>query len=499
MGQPRLLVFVLTYEAADHVGKVIERIPNDLDDEFDTEILLIDDASTDETAKIARVAFEAMDAPYAWRILVNPVNQGYGGNQKLGYRYAVDHGFDAVAMLHGDGQYPPEEIRPLARLAMHHGAAFGSRMATRGAARRGGMPMYKLVGNRVLTRVQNALLETELTEFHSGFRAYRSDVLATIPFSLNSDDFHFDTEILIQCLRVGVDVAEMPISTHYGDEECRVDGMRYAANVVGQTVRATLHDKGLFYERKYDLDKGVGRYESKIDFTSPARAILERIEPGSTVLDLGSSDGHVARELGAKGCRVVGVDLHEPADTSAFDHFVQWNLDDGPPPVEGRVDVVVLADVIEHLRSPETFAEQLGAFCLQHETKQVLVSTGNVAFLAQRLMLLLGQFNYGPRGILDMTHTRLFTARTLRRLFLQAGFRVQEQIGIPAPFPLAVGRGRLGMALLRANELAIRGSTTMFSYQLFVSLTPPTDLRQLITGSERHADSAAAPAPMSSA
>jgi len=260
-----------------------------------------------------------------------------------------------------------------------------------------------------------------------------------------------------------------------------------------------LHDKGLFYERKYDLDEGVGRYESKLDFTSPARAILERIEPGSTVLDLGSSDGHVARELGAKGCRVIGVDLHQPADSSAFDEFVQWNLDDGPPPIEGRIDVVVLADVIEHLRSPESFAEQLGAFCVEHQTKRVLVSTGNVAFIVQRLMLLLGQFNYGPRGILDMTHTRLFTARTLRRLFLQAGFRVDEQLGIPAPFPLAVGPGRLGSVLLRANELAILGSTTLFSYQLFVALTPPTDLRQLIAGSQRHADSSAAPASMSGA
>ena len=86
--------------------------------------------------------------PYPWTLLANPVNQGYGGNQKLGYRVAIDHGFDVVVMLHGDGQYPPEQIRPLARLALQHGAAFGSRLATPGGARAGGMPRYKYVGNR---------------------------------------------------------------------------------------------------------------------------------------------------------------------------------------------------------------------------------------------------------------------------------------------------------------------------------------------------------------
>ena len=144
---------------------------------------------------------------------MNSTNQGYGGNQKLGYHYAIDHGHDVVVMLHGDGQYPPEQVRPLARLALANGAAFGSRFGDRGSARRGGMPLYKFVGNRVLTKIQNRLLSTKLTEFHSGFRAYRTDVLARIPFALNSNAFHFDTEIFIQCIRAGADIVEMAIPT----------------------------------------------------------------------------------------------------------------------------------------------------------------------------------------------------------------------------------------------------------------------------------------------
>jgi SAM-dependent methyltransferase len=214
--------------------------------------------------------------------------------------------------------------------------------------------------------------------------------------------------------------------------------------------------------------------------------MLARIEPGSTVLDLGCSDGHLAKELRDRGCRVMGVDLEEPATTAAFDAFVRWNLDDGLPPIDERVDVVLMADIIEHLRAPEEFVERLASFCIDREVRRVLVSTGNVAFVVQRVMLGLGQFNYGPRGILDMTHTRLFTLRTIRRLFRQAGFRVREAGGIPAPFPLAVGRGRAGRMLLGANEVAIRVSKTLFSYQLLLVLEPPSDARRLVAQSAGH-------------
>ena len=176
-----------------------------------------------------------------------------------------------------------------------------------------------------------------------------------------------------------------------------MNGVRYGANVIGQTMRATLHDKGLFYERKYDKGTRTGLYESKLDFTSPAEQMLRRIPDGVTVLDLGSSDGHLAKELRAEGGRVIGADLVEPVSTAGFDAFIQWNLDHGLPRVDEPVDVVLLADVIEHLRSPEDFAEELAMFCRQHGVTRVLVSTGNVAFIVQRMMLLLGQFNYGPR------------------------------------------------------------------------------------------------------
>ena len=491
--RPRLLVFILTYGASRHIGAVVDRIPRDLGDEFDVHVLLIDDGSPDGTPAAARDSLRRAALPYPWTLLANPVNQGYGGNQKLGYRWAIDNGFDVVVMLHGDGQYPAEQIRPIARLALRSGAAFGSRFATPGGARAGGMPTYKFIGNRTLTAIQNRLLGTRLSEFHSGFRAYRTDVLARIPFALNSDAFHFDTEIFIQCIRAGVEIVEMPIATRYADEVCHVRGLQYAAKVVGETARAALQDKGLFYERKYDIARRSGPYESKLNFASPARSAKERIPGGSVVLDVGSSDGHLARVLRADGCHVIGVDLvapERPETADNFDEFITWDLDHGLPRVGRSVDVVVLADVVEHLRSPEDFADDLATFCLEHDVRTVLVSTGNVAFAVQRLMLLLGQFNYGPRGILDMTHTRLFTARTVRRLFRQAGFQVRELFGLPAPYPLAIGDRPLAHALLIANRAAIRMSTTLFSYQIFLALAPPNDLARVIASSARHPESA---------
>ena len=214
-----------------------------------------------------------------------------------------------------------------------------------------------------------------------------------------------------------------------------------------------------------------------------------RIEPGSTVLDLGSADGFLARELAQRGCRVIGVDLVDPQDPSIFDRFIRHDLDDGLPEIDEEVDVVVLLDVVEHLRSPEDFTTTLAEFCRTKGVEQVLVSTGNVAFAAQRIMLLLGQFNYGPRGILDMTHTRLFTMRTIGRLFRQAGFRISSTAGVPAPFPLAIGRGRAADTALTLNRVAIRVLPRVFSFQFFLELESPANLDELLNRSNLHAAS----------
>lgn len=257
MKHGRLLVFVAAYEAQDTLPGVLARIPPTLFDRFDCEVLVSDDASTDGTLEVARdYARRHPEVPLAARR--NDANRGYGGNQKLGYRHAMRHRFDWVALLHGDGQYAPECLPELLAplVAGEADAVLGSRMLEPEGALRGGMPLYKFAGNRVLTGLQNRLLGSRLSEFHSGYRAYRVAALAELPLELDTDGFHFDTEILLQLMQAGRRIREVPVPTHYGGEVCRVDGLRYARDVVRVTAACALHRLGIVYRRRFDLPRG---------------------------------------------------------------------------------------------------------------------------------------------------------------------------------------------------------------------------------------------------
>src|SRR5207302_714968 len=189
--------------------------------------------SRDRTFEQAYDIERTGQSPFPLTVLYNPVNQGYGGNQKIGFHYAIDRRFDFVALLHGDAQYAPECLPDLVSplLEGDADAVFGSRMMTRFAALKGGMPLYKYAGNKILTWIQNRLLHSSLSEFHSGYRVYSVRALERIPFDRNTNDFHFDTEIIIQLFRARLRVKELPIPTYYGDEICSVNGVKYALDV----------------------------------------------------------------------------------------------------------------------------------------------------------------------------------------------------------------------------------------------------------------------------
>ena len=251
----RLLVFVVAYNAERTLAAVLDRIPECLRRDG-VEVLVIDDASRDATfGEGMRYQIEHPSFPV--HVLRTPENQGYGGNQKLGYRYAIENGFDFVALVHGDGQYAPEKLPGLLGplLRGEADAVFGSRMMDPGSALRGRMPLYKYFGNRILSGFQNLVLGTAFTEFHSGYRVYAVKALVQVPFDCNTGDFHFDTEIILQFLRRGLRIVEVPIPTYYGDEICHVDGLRYAWDVAVATVRSRIHGMDLLYERKYDVGR----------------------------------------------------------------------------------------------------------------------------------------------------------------------------------------------------------------------------------------------------
>jgi glycosyltransferase involved in cell wall biosynthesis len=310
----KVLVFVVAYEAEATLEKVLARIPPQVF-EFETEILVIDDSSRDRTFEVGLRS--ASRSAQRTTILYNSNNQGYGGNQKLGYAYALRHNFDFVVLLHGDGQYAPGCIPDLLQPLIdgRADAVLGSRMLRRGGALKGGMPLYKFLSNRILTRTQNVVLRSGLSEFHSGFRAYRVASLGRLPFQYNSNAFHFDTEIIIQLMLAGCRIQEVPIPTYYGEEICRVNGVRYAIDVVLATLASRLHRLGILYERKFDIEgPGNLHYRLKLGYRSSHTMALDAVRAGARVLDIGCGSGRFARELAKKSCRVVGVDKYLPAE-----------------------------------------------------------------------------------------------------------------------------------------------------------------------------------------
>ena len=480
----KLLIYIVAFNHEKFITNLLNRIPKDLSNKFDVEILINDDYSSDDTFKKCSEFIEKTNNKLKFKILSNPINQGYGGNQKIGYHYAIKNNFDYVALLHGDGQYAPEYLENLIEPLKSDNvdAVFGSRMITKGAAIKGGMPLYKFIGNKILTNFQNFILSSSLSEFHSGYRVYKVKSLKKIPFQINSNDYSFDTEIIIQLLIAKLKIKEVPIPTYYGDEISYVNGIKYAFQITTETLKAKLQDLGLFYERKFDCKvEEEKNYVNKDSFYSTHSEILKVVKRDSNVLDIGCNEGHIGNLLkDKKNCKVTGIDKIRNNNIS-LDEYIHHDLNLGVPNINySKYDYILILDLIEHLNGPEKFLEDLKNKLRNSIRPQIIITTPNIAFFIIRLMLLFGQFNYGKRGILDKTHTRLFTFSTLKRLITQSDFMLVSSKGIPAPYPLAIGNNFFSKSLTNLNIFLIKISKSLFSYQIMYEIKPNTSLDQLI-------------------
>jgi glycosyltransferase involved in cell wall biosynthesis/2-polyprenyl-3-methyl-5-hydroxy-6-metoxy-1,4-benzoquinol methylase len=491
MSKRRVLIFIVAYNHEKLITSVLDRIPASLS-EYDTEILIIDDASADRTFETAVSYKRERKPPFGITVLVNPKNQRYGGNQKIGFQYAIENGFDALALVHGDGQYAPEALPELLApiMAGEVDGVMGSRMATRFGALKGGMPFYKYVGNKILTAYQNLMLGTDLYEFHTGYRLYSVNALQRIPFDLATNEFHFDNEIYIQMLLASMRVKELPIDTFYGNEVCHVEGFRYAWDIVKTTTVASLQKTSLFYRRKYDLSPpdaaSNSDVPSKLEFRSSHSLAVDRVAAGSNVLNIGTDGGHVARKLKEKSCRVTGIDPAPAPKDGPFESYTQAGVNDVTLPESLKdFDTVVMMDVIGRFGDPDRFMQDLGRKTRPHPDLRVVAINGNVAFITNRLLVTLGNFNYGKRGILDLTHRRLFTVASLKRLFDGYGFEIEEVLGIPAPFPLLFGDNAFSRALLTFNIWLIALSKGLFAYQVCLVAKPRPSLPWLLAETQK--------------
>ena len=270
----KIVVVMPSYNAAKTLMQTVADVPRDIVDE----ILLVDDASSDETVAVA--------IELGLTTFLHEQNFGYGRNQKTCYREALNRGADIVIMVHPDYQYSPQLIVPMAGMIAYdeYDVVIGSRILGKGALS-GGMPRYKYIANRGLTLFQNVLLNFKLSEYHTGFRAFRREVIETLPLEANSDDFVFDNQMLAQTIHFGFRVGEISTPTRYLPESSSINfsrSVKYGVGVVGTSIQYRLHRLGVAKTKIFSTDpaKALPEYYREIE-TSDPRVSSPHVSKGS--------------------------------------------------------------------------------------------------------------------------------------------------------------------------------------------------------------------------
>lgn len=238
----KLVVVMPAYNAEKTLRQTYSELPL----EYVDDVVLVDDASRDNTAGVAE--------ELGIRTIVHPVNGGYGANQKTCYRAALELGADIVVMVHPDYQYSPLLVTAMASMITsgHYDVVLGSRILG-GGALKGGMPRYKYIANRLLTAFENVVLGAKLSEYHSGYRAFSRKVLETLPLENNSDNFVFDNEMLVQSVAFGFHIGEISCPTKYFPEASSISfwpSVRYGGGVLATVGKYVLHRNNI---RKFSL------------------------------------------------------------------------------------------------------------------------------------------------------------------------------------------------------------------------------------------------------
>ncbi len=453
---------------------MLDRVPRDFWPRI-SHVFVFDDGSGGSTYFIGLGAARSPDSPP--KVFHEPVDRGYGGNQKAGYLMAIEEQLEIIVFLHGDSKNAPESLPEIVAPLENReaDAVIGSRMIESGAGAWKGRlpPLHRHVGNRLLTSFENRMLGTSLSEFHSGYRAYRVDALDGIEFERNSDGFSFDTQIIIQLIDARKRIVEVPIPTYYGNEIGYAQRLRCARDVSTDVVRYRLGKLGFDFG-----GLGVASEEYALKLSDSSHAIILRwlAERGpANLLDLGCSGGQLSERMRALGHRITGVDVLEIEGVrDRVDQFVQADLDRGLPREifgDGPYDIVVCADNLEHVRQPERLLRELHEMLAPGGV--VIASVPNFGHWYARLRTLFGLFDYDHRGVLDNGHVRFFTRRGLMRRFERAGYIVvrQETTGLPLDV-LSRDRSELRRVVRGLDRRLIGMRPSLFGYQ-FVSMCEP--------------------------
>lgn len=244
----KVVVVMPAYNAEKTLKTTYDELPMDIVDE----VVVVDDKSSDRTSEVAKeIGIE--------HVIRHQENLGYGGNQKSCYRKALELGADITIMVHPDYQYTPKLVPAIASIISSglYDAVLASRILGKGALR-GGMPMYKYIANRFLTLTQNILIGQKLSEYHTGYRAFSKDILETIDFEANSDDFVFDNQMICQIFHAGYEIAEVTCPTKYFEEASSINFKRssiYGLGVLKTSVQYWASKKGMVRPRIFETKK----------------------------------------------------------------------------------------------------------------------------------------------------------------------------------------------------------------------------------------------------
>ncbi len=451
-GKQKILIFIVVRNAAMTLEDMLERTTAAIS-ECRHEILVMDDNSTDGTFERA-ARYRSLHPQTKLSLFCNPGGLGHGGIQKLGLHYALKSSFAAVAIMSGGCLQPQgfldEFVHPV--LAEEVDAVFETRKA--GAARPAA----------------------------AGSMACAVGTLKRIPIDLNADGLQFNVEMATQLKLNGSRLRWVPVATGAARLGFRAGAIANAWYALNVSFKAMLHRLNFRYDPQFEIVGPGQGYPAKFNFISSHTMAIDAVRPGTRVLDVGCGPGHVARELEKKNCRVTGIDIADGAEERSLQRFSKIDLNgDSLPFPPDSFDCILILDVLEHL-DPAAQRRLLGYIRTGAKTIKpaVIITVPNVAFFFIRLQLLAGKFNYGQRGILDLTHRHLFTFGSIRRLLRQAGYKIEKVRGIPPPYPQVIGSNLASRLLLNLNVFLIWLAPGLFSYQIFIKTTPMPTTDQLL-------------------
>jgi 2-polyprenyl-3-methyl-5-hydroxy-6-metoxy-1,4-benzoquinol methylase len=387
-----------------------------------------------------------------------------GALRKAAFRYFIDRGFDVLAILRADGRHPPELLANLYRpvVADQADAVFGSPNGNHGGP---------------LNELEKMMFGLHLSNFHCGYRAYSLAALRAIQWERLSDGETFDLELVLKLRHQNFRIRELPIP---GDCGSRTPFLRTLRQSIATVYRYRQTRRSL--KRYPEFEEYFVHYPVKESKRSSHAYAESLVGTGHDVLDIGCGEGILAAALSKNGNRVTGADiLPRAANESVLEQYFSVDLNEGiAPMVEAlhgkNFDRVLLLDVVEHLVRPEPLLRQIRR--VLKPDGRLILSVPNIANLTIRMSLLFGRFDYTERGILDKTHVRFFTRKTIRRMLRENGYDIVEERETVMPVELFFGLPAVNPLMRFANEVLgglTRVMPGVFGYQIMMVLKAAAD------------------------